>query len=323
MSIGHLIATVLVGGGMALVVVGLLSRVYQREDELVDILDLPWGSQGDDVDVAAAIEQHSNMVESTIGVAGKLIEQIDAKGSLLQLLDQSRLPVRPGEFVLLVLAAGVTSAVFFAAITANVVVGFVALLLTPLAGAAYLKRRIARRTRKFEEQFPDALTLIGSSLSAGHTFLRAIQLMCEEADAPISEEFARVISETQLGDPLVDALGRMAQRLEIRDVDWVVQAIRIQQTVGGKLADLLHTLADFIRAREEIRREVDVLTAEGRVSAYVLGALPVILALFVQVTNPSYLAPMFQGWGIVWMAGAALSIAAGMAVILRMVKVEV
>ncbi|MEX2293196.1 MAG: type II secretion system F family protein [Acidimicrobiales bacterium] len=321
MSVGQLVATVLVGGGMALVVVGLLSRVYEREDELVEILDLPWGER--DVDLAATIEQHSNVVESTIGVAGKLVDRVDAKGNLLQLLDQSRLPVRPGEFVLLVLAAGVGSAIFLAAITANIVVGFVALVLSPIAGVAYLRRRIARRTRKFEEQFPDALTLIGSSLSAGHTFLRSIQLMCEEADPPISEEFARVVSETQLGDPLVDSLGRMAQRLDIRDVDWVVQAIRIQQTVGGKLADLLYTLADFIRAREEIRREVNVLTAEGRVSAYVLGALPVIVAIFVQVTNPDYLAPMFQGWGIIWMLGAATSIATGMGIILRMVKVDV
>src|SRR3546814_10604709 len=73
-------------------------------------------------------------------------------------------------------------------------------------------------------------------------FLRSIQLMAEEADGPIAEEFGRVIAETQLGDPLVDALERMARRLDIRDVDWVVQAIRIQQTVGGKLADLLPTL---------------------------------------------------------------------------------
>ena len=131
------------------------------------------------------------------------------------------------------------------------------------------------------------------------------------------------MSETQLGDPLVDALDRMAQRLGVRDVDWVVQAIRIQQTVGGKLADLLHTLADFIRAREEIRREIDVLTAEGKISAYVLGALPVFLAIFMQVSNPDYLAPMFRGWGLVWMTGAGLSIAIGMLLILRMVKVEV
>lgn len=321
MSSGQIAATLFVGGGLALLAVGLLSRVYDREEQLADILDLPWGEK--DVDLRAAVEQHSSLVENTIGVAGKLIEQVDAKGSLLTLLEQARLPIRPGEFMLFVLSGGVVLGAFMAAITTSVVFGVVAALVSPFLGVAYLRRRIARRKRRFEEQFPDALTLIGSSLSAGHTFLRSIQMMCEEGEAPIAEEFARVVSETQLGDPLVDALDRMAERLDIRDVDWVVQAIRIQQTVGGKLADLLHTLADFIRAREEIRREIDVLTAEGKISAYVLGALPVFLAVFMQVSNPDYLSPMFTGWGPVWLGGALASVAIGMALILRMVKVEV
>jgi tight adherence protein B len=312
---------IFVGGGLALLAVGLLSRVYEREEQLADILDLPWGER--DIDLAAAVEQHSSLVENTIGAAGKLIDQVDAKGSLLTLLEQARLPIRPGEFVLFVASGGVVLAAFIMAITSSLPFGLAALVASPFLGVTYLRRRIARRKRKFEEQFPDALTLIGSSLSAGHTFLRAIQLMCEEAEPPISEEFARVVSETQLGDPLVDALGRMAERLDVRDVDWVVQAIRIQQTVGGKLADLLHTLADFIRAREEIRREIDVLTAEGKISAYVLGALPVFLGLFMQVSNPDYLSPMFHGWGPIWLAGAGASIVLGMVLILRMVKVDI
>ena len=82
-------------------------------------------------------------------------------------------------------------------------------------------------------------------------------MMCEEADAAAVRRVRTGGVRDRLGDPLVDALDRMAERLEIRDLDWVVQAIRIQQTVGGKLADLLHTLADFIRARDEVRREVD------------------------------------------------------------------
>lgn len=321
MSAMQLAAALFVGGGLALVVVGFVSRVYDREEALADILDLPWGEK--DVDLAAAVEQHSSLVETTIGAAGKLVEQVDAKGSLLRLLEQARLPVRPGEFLLFVLAGGVVLGAFVMALMSNVVFGLVALLVSPLLAVTFLRRRISQRKRRFEEQFPDALTIIASSLSAGHTFLRSIQMLCEEGEPPISEEFGRVVSETQLGDPLVDALERMSQRLQIRDVDWVVQAIRIQQTVGGGLADLLHTLADFIRAREEIRREVDVLTAEGRVSAYVLGALPVLLALFLQMTDPGYLSPMFRGWGIVWISGAAASIAIGMGVILRMVKVDV
>jgi tight adherence protein B len=317
----QLAAMVLVGGGLALLGVGLISRVYEREEQLADILDLPWGEQ--DVDLAAAVEQHSSLVETTVGAAGKLIDQVDAKGSLLTLLEQSRVPVRPGEFVLFVISGGVVLASFIWAITSSLPFALLALAAAPFLGAAYLQRRIAKRKRTFEEHFPDALTLIASSLSAGHTFLRSIQMMAEEAEGPIAEEFGRVVSETQLGDPLVDALARMADRLDIKDVEWVVQAIRIQQTVGGKLADLLHTLADFIRAREEIRREVDVLTAEGRVSAYVLGALPIFLGVFIQMSNPGYLDPMFRGWGWVWLGGALASVAIGMVVILRMVKVEV
>src|SRR5207244_8312134 len=155
------------------------------------------------------------------------------------------------------------------------------------------------------------------------TFLRAIQMMCEEAEAPLSEEFGRVVAETRLGDSVVDALARMAQRLQLRDLDWVVQAIRIQQTVGGKLADLLHTLADFIRAREEIRREVDVLTAEGRISAWVLGALPVFLLVAISVMNPGYMDSMFRGWSYVWLAGCAVSVGLGVAVLNEVVEGDV
>ena len=116
----------------------------------------------------------------------------------------------------------------------------------------------------------------------------------------------------------------MAKRLDIRDVEWVVQAIRIQQTVGGKLADLLHTLADFIRAREEIRREVLVLTAEGRISAYVLGALPIFLGLYIQVIEPRLLRRRCSRAGASCGSAARWrSIAVGMGIILRMVKVDV
>jgi tight adherence protein B len=202
-------------------------------------------------------------------------------------------------------------------------VGVMGVVLGPLGAVSYVRFRIARRRKKFEAALPDALTLIASSLSAGHTFLRAVQMMTEEAEPPLSEEFGRLIAETRLGDPVVDALARMAKRLEIRDLDWVVQAIRIQQTVGGRLADLLHTLADFIRAREEVRRDVAVLTAEGRISAYVLTALAPFMFLAIQVISPGYMKPMFSGMGLVVLGATALLMVFGSVVIFRMCKIEV
>jgi tight adherence protein B len=316
-----LFAAVLVGGGLALLAVGFLARVYNREERLADILDLPYGET--DVALGDVVEQHSTIVDNLSQVAGRFVEQLDEKGSLATKLEKSRVPLRPGEFVVVLLAAGAVLGAFGWAITSQWFVGLAGIGAAFVCGNLYLSRRITKRRKKFEAQFPDALSLIASSLSAGHTFLRAIQMMCEECEPPLAEEFARVVSETQLGDPLVDALDRMAQRLDVRDVEWVVQAIRIQQTVGGRLADLLHTLADFIRAREEVRREVDVLTAEGKISAWVLGALPVFLLIAISVMNPGYMNTMFQGWGYLWLAGCAISVGMGVTFINRMVKVEV
>ncbi len=321
MSSALVVAMVTVGGGLALAVGGWLARVGRRTERLSEILDLPYGEW--DVPVEDVTETRSAIVESSIGLASRVVNQFDTKGSLRRSLERARIPMRPGELVVVTACGAVTGGALLLGITQSPILAAMGVLLAPLAASSVIRGRIARRRRAFEDQLPDALGLIASSLSAGHTFLRAIQMMCEESEPPLAEEFRRVVSETQLGDPLVDALDRMAARLEIRDMDWVVQAIRIQQTVGGKLADLLHTLADFIRAREEVRREVKVLTAEGRISAWILTALAPLLLVAVQVLSPEYMKPMFQGWGLVVLAGTALMVLGGSAIIFRMTKIEV
>jgi len=314
-------AVLAVGAGLGLLVAGILARVRDRDNTLAKILELPYGER--DVRVEALTENYSPLVEGTVGLAGNLVKQFDGAGSLQQNLERARVPLKPGEYVLIVLAGSLALAAAGMAIFSIWVFGVIGLLIGPLVGVVVIRRRIAKRRRAFEKALPDALTLIASSLSAGHTFLRAIQMMCEEAEPPLSEEFARLVSETRLGDPVVDALARMAERLQIRDLDWVVQAIRIQQTVGGKLADLLHTLADFIRAREEVKREVSVLTAEGRVSAWVLGAMaPGMLAL-IQFLSPDYMSPMYQGWGLIVLGVTGFMVATGFAIIIKMSKIEV
>ena len=312
---------IVVASGVLLfvLVVAWLVRARRRERELVEILDLPYGER--DVPIEAATER--GLVAGTVTFAGKMVEHVDSGGSLKAQLEEAHIPMRPGEFVIVSFAAGLAIGAVLTGITGEWLFGLAGLVMGPVGGVAFVKHKVTARRNAFAEQLPDALSLIASSLTAGHTFLRAIQMMCEESEPPLSEEFARVVSETRLGDSVVDALARMAQRLQLRDLDWVVQAIRIQQTVGGKLADLLHTLADFIRAREEVRREVNVLTAEGRMSAWVLGGLPLFLLLAIQVIDPEYLQPMFQGWGIAVLAGTAASVAVGTAIIFRMIKIEV
>jgi tight adherence protein B len=316
-----LFAMIAVGAGLALVVGGILYRVREREQALAEILDLPFGER--DVRPDALDEGYSPLVEGTIGFAAKMVDQFDEKGDVRAALERARIPMRPGEYVLTAGAATLALGAALYGVTGAWLFGLIGLAMGPVAATGFVRWRIARRRKAFEAALPDALTLIASSLSAGHTFLRAIQMMCEEAEPPISEEFARLVSETRLGDPVVDALGRMAKRLEIRDLDWVVQAIRIQQTVGGRLADLLHTLADFIRAREEVRRDVAVLTAEGRISAWVLTALAPVMLFAIQTVSPDYMQPMYHGLGLVVLVGTGVFMAIGSVIIFRMCKIEV
>ncbi|HEX2700840.1 MAG TPA: type II secretion system F family protein [Acidimicrobiales bacterium] len=315
------LVALVVGAGLALVTVGFLVRARERDQDLADILDLPFGER--DVPVEAVTEGRNALAEGAVTMAGRMVGQLDAGGSLGLLLERARLPLKPGEYVIVVGCGGILASVLVGLITSALVLGIGAFIGALAAGVLVPKIMVSRRRQAFEAQLPEALSLIASSLSAGHTFLRAVQMMTEEAENPLAEEFSRVVYETQLGDPVVEALDRMAIRLQIEDLRWVVQAIRIQQTVGGKLADMLHTLADFIRSREEVRREVKVLTAEGRISAWVLGAMPVGLLFAIQVMNPSYAAPLYKGWGLLILAMTAASIATGVAVILKMVKIEV
>jgi tight adherence protein B len=319
--VSALFAAVAVGFGLALIVGGMLWRVRERERALAEILDLPFGER--DVRPDAVTENYSSLVEGTIGLAGKMVTQFDEKNAMRAALERARIPMRPGEYVLISGCAGLAVAAVLFGLTGAWLFGVLGLAAGPIGGTFYVRRRISKRRKAFEAALPDALTLIASSLSAGHTFLRAIQMMCEEAEPPMSEEFSRLVAETRLGDPLVEALARMAKRLEIRDLDWVVQAIRIQQTVGGRLADLLHTLSEFIRARDEVRRDVAVLTAEGRVSAWVLTAMAPLMLLAIQVMSPDYMAPMYKGWGIVVLGFTGALMAMGSFIIFRMTKIEV
>jgi tight adherence protein B len=324
MGPGVLLPALLVGGGMAILSTALLSRLRHRDEDLADILDLPYGEQ--DVPVAAVTERSSSLFEGAPGLvdaATSIIDRFDERRSLSQLLERAQIALRPGEYLLVSVAAGVVGALVLLALTGEWIYGPIAIGVAILVAVVYPRFLVSRRQRHIEEQLPDAISLIAGSLTAGHTFLRAIQMMTEEGAPPLSEELARVVQETRLGDSVVDALDRMAQRVGLRDLEWIVQAIRIQQTVGGKLADLLYTLADYIRAREEIRREVKVLTAEGRISAWFLGGLPVVVLLAVQISTPDYMKPMYQGWGPVWLITTFTSVGIGVALILRMSKIKI
>ncbi len=326
----RLLVPVIVGLGLSTIVVGFLLRARERATAMNSLMDLArFGEDAFDEAEEAQIEEAKSVIDvsgltrGAVSLAGRLIAQVDNQGALAASLEKARIPLRAGEYVVVGACVSTVSALVIATITNSWILGGFFLALAVFGAAKFPALRTARRRKALSRQLPDALSLIASSLSAGHTFLRAIQMMCEEADPPLADEFGRVVFEVRLGAPLVDALSHMSDRVGVPDLAWVVQAIRIQQTVGGKLADLLHTLADFIRARDEVRREVDVLTAEGRISAWVLGGMPIFLLIAIQTLNPGYAKPLFTGGGLIALAFTAASICVGVVVIFKMVKIEV
>ena len=314
-------AALAVGAGLAAVVVGLLTRYRERDAEIAKILELPFGEH--DVPVEIAVENRSAFIEPGVELVQGALEKMNLIGRLAGDLERARIPIRPGEFVLVAAVSGILGAALGQLLTGRLFIAVIALFLMPWVAWRVVQMKVKRRSRAFEQQLPEALSLIAGSLEAGHTFLRAVEMMVEESEPPLTEEFDRLLSETRLGDPLMDALDRMNARLQIPDLAWVIQALRIQQTVGGKLADLLQTLADFMRQREEIRREVRVLTAEGRLSGNILGALPLFFMGIMQILNPSWMTPMFRGWGPAVLGVAATSVIIGVAIIRKMARVDV
>jgi len=224
-------------------------------------------------------------------------------------LDAAGVSVRSGEFVVASVLAAVVFGIVGAALLRNVVLA----LGTGAVGAVFptmlLRSALSRRTDKLREQLPDVLTIMASSLRAGHSFLQSLDTVAKEITQPAAAEFQRVVAEIRLGRPAEDALEALADRVGSPDFKWAVLAVNIQREVGGNLAEILDNVADTLRERAMLRRQVRVLTAEGRLSAWVLALLPVGIALYMFAVNPEYIKVLFQftiGWVMLITAAALL-----------------
>jgi tight adherence protein B len=158
----------------------------------------------------------------------------------------------------------------------------------------WLGRRKNGRLGAFNKQLPDTITLIANALRAGSSFLQAIEMVVRESRPPISTEFARVIREVNLGLPFEQALENMVRRVRSDDLELMATAISIQHTVGGNLAEILDSIAFTIRERIRIKGEIRTLTAQQRLSGYVVGFLPIGLAGFLFIAAPDFMEPMFM-----------------------------
>jgi tight adherence protein B len=267
----------------------------------------------------------------------KAIEGQDVASRMATDLARADLKMKPAEFLLF---WGMTPIffVFAAFLLGFLFPGFrnpVALVVIFAIGLYaprfYLKRRQAGRLKAFADQLPDTITLLANSLRAGSSFLQGMELVTREARPPISEEFARVVREMQLGVALQPALNNLARRVASEDLELMVTAIQIQSQVGGNLATVLDAIAHTIRERIRIYGEIQTLTAMQRYSGYVITLLPVGLAGILFLISPEYIGKLLQSppellglpAGVIFLMVGLVSMGIGFLFIRRIVQIKV
>jgi len=235
----------------------------------------------------------------TLNSLNRVVERRDFGANLARDIARADLHLKPSEFLMIwagsVIAVPLGMLLFspFFPVLGNplflLIGGFVGFLLPRF----WLSRRKNGRLGAFNKQLPDTITLIANALRAGSSFLQAIELVVRESRPPISTEFARVIREVNLGLPFDQALENMVRRVRSDDLELMATAISIQHQVGGNLAEILDSIAYTIRERVRIKGEIRTLTAQQRLSGYVVGFLPIGLAGFLFIAAPGFMQPMF------------------------------
>lgn len=252
-----------------------------------------------------------SMLATNKGFEAKVADRLEGAGMAL----------KASEWLLMHVGIAFLAGILGLLISGGNPVGLLVFLVLGAIGPwVYLSLKRTRRLKAFDANLADTLQLMAGSLSAGLSLAQSMDTIVREGNEPITSEFKRVIAEARLGVPLEDALDGVAVRMQSKDFTWVVMAIRIQREVGGNLAELLLKVANTLREREYIRRHVSALSAEGRLSCWILGGLPPAFLAYLSVTRGDYVRPLFtepMGWimlvvmavlltvGIFWMSKVA------------------
>jgi tight adherence protein B len=245
------------------------------------------------------------------------------KASVAEQLQRADLKLRTSEFFMIQIGAAVLVGLIVF-LRFHSLIGWLAAFLGYLLPGFYVRYRINKRLRAFNNQLGDTLTLLSNAIKAGYSFAQAIDTVAKNAVAPISDEFGRAVREMNLGGSPDEALSNITKRIASADFDLVATAYAIHRTVGGNLAEILDNIAYTIRERVRIKGEIATLTAQARASGTLITFLPLVLATFMFFVTPTYFRPMFDsiiGWAM--MGLGLFMIFIGNLIIRRVVAIEV
>lgn len=248
--------------------------------------------------------------------------ELKEKALEIQLIRAS-FPLTPKEFTRIRLFATIIVLLVFLFLAKNIILGIVFGLFVFMLPNIYLKFAIEKKRQVFENQIPIALSLIRNSVDAGFSFMQAIEVVATEMEAPISEEFSRVLHEASVGKDIEIALTNMQERILSDELKLVVVAVLIQRQVGGNLGEILEIILETIKDRIQIKGEIKTLTSQGRMSAMIICGLPLVLGIIMYFINPEYMSPLVtttMGQAMLGVAGFMIFIGAYM--ISKIIKID-
>ena len=256
--------------------------------------------------------RRATTADETVALAERVLQRVDPGGRLAAAVELAGLTTAAPD-LLVVVAVGSATGLLLGAVLGGPLLGLVLLVGVPAGTWGLLTVRTGRRRRAFAEQLDDALQLMASSLRAGHSLLRAIDAVSRDTQAPMSEEFSRVVNEVRVGRDVTEALTEVATRTASDDFRWLVQAIGVHREVGGNLAEVLDRVGETLRDRAQLFRQARALSAEGRTSGIVLLAMPFAVALVMGLAAPGYLTPLVAtgtGWLLLLIAAGLMAVGA-------------
>lgn len=301
-----------------------LTAVLRRKREVAERIQMFSGYQPSVVRKASVFEVLRSRLHEIFAEKARRTGSTSRRSRLDLMMVRAGLPLLGSEFLAISAVGALLVFIIIALATRNPVTGLLALFLFLAADFVFVQRRVTKRLDNFQRQLADCLSLVANSLRAGFSFLQTMEIISREMEPPMSTEFERVMRDTSLGKSLDEALRDMDERVGSADFSLVVTAVLIQQQVGGNLATILDTIRSTITERIRIRREVNTLTAQGKMSGIVLACIPVALALFFYITSPEYLTPLLTtDIGKLAIIGTVFLVIVGFIIIHKIVDIKV
>lgn len=269
---------------------------------------------GKDGQMAVDATSRKKIIKPKINVSDKVKKELEASG----------LKIEPEEFIILWALIALLPPFLAYLLSNNLIIFLIALGLGAAAPPMFIKYKEKKRKEKFGEQLGDALLLVGNCLRSGFSFRKALDRIVKDMENPISEEFERALAQVSYGATIGESLEAMAKRMDNHELELLNSAVTIHQKAGGKLSDIIESVARTIRERIQLHQTVKTLTAQGRISGLVVSLLPVIMLIFLGMLNPSYMSILFNTFlGNVVLVVAGIMEILGMLLIRQIVNIEI